>query len=91
VSLVATLASISRAALFDYDGDLDVFLPQSCSLGASPALTQASRLFRNDLSVTAGGPRILRFNDVTAGAGVTDPRWSTSAAFLDYDREGDLG
>jgi len=30
------------------------------------------------------------FTDVTAGAGVDDPRWSTSAAFLDYDRDGDL-
>jgi enediyne biosynthesis protein E4 len=30
------------------------------------------------------------FTDVTALAGVDDTRWSTSAAFLDYDRDGDL-
>ena len=27
---------------------------------------------------------------MTAQAGVTDPLWSTSAAFIDYDRDGDL-
>jgi hypothetical protein len=42
-----------------------------------------NRLYRND-----GG----RFTDVThqAGAGLDDPRWSTSAAFSDYDADGDL-
>ena len=30
------------------------------------------------------------FTDVTAAAGVSDPLWSTSAAFFDYDRDGDL-
>jgi hypothetical protein len=30
------------------------------------------------------------FEDVTDVAGVGDPRWSTSAAFADYDRDGDL-
>lgn len=28
------------------------------------------------------------FSDVTALAGVDDPRWSTSAVFLDYDKDG---
>ncbi|MCH9026218.1 MAG: CRTAC1 family protein [Proteobacteria bacterium] len=28
------------------------------------------------------------FSDVTASAGVDDPRWSTSAVFLDYDKDG---
>lgn len=52
-----------------------------------------------DLYVTAFGPNILlrnngngTFSDVTAAAGVagapTD--WSTSAGFLDFDRDGDL-
>ena len=50
-----------------------------------------------DLYVTNFGSNVLyrnngngTFTDVTAAAGVDDPRWSTSAAFLDYDRDGDL-
>ncbi len=50
-----------------------------------------------DLFVTAFGPDTLyrnngdgTFTDVTAAAGVSDPLWSTSAAFFDYDRDGDL-
>lgn len=50
-----------------------------------------------DLYVTALGPNRLlrnlrdgRFEDVTAAAGVDDPRWSVPAAFLDYDADGDL-
>ncbi|MCP5230721.1 MAG: CRTAC1 family protein [Zoogloeaceae bacterium] len=43
----------------------------------------ANHLFRNDHGV---------FKDVTASAGVAgrEQDWSTSAAFLDYDRDGDL-
>lgn len=52
-----------------------------------------------DLYLTNFGPNVLyrnngngTFTDVTrkAGAGLEDPRWSTSAAFLDYDRDGAL-
>jgi hypothetical protein len=50
-----------------------------------------------DLYVTNFGPNVLyrnnadgTFSDVTAGAGVDDPNWSTSTAFTDYDRDGDL-
>ena len=52
-----------------------------------------------DLYVTAFGPDILlrntgngTFADVTAAAGVAGGpvEWSTSAGFLDYDRDGDL-
>jgi hypothetical protein len=54
---------------------------------------------RLDLFVTAFGPDVLfrnlgngRFADVTATAGVAGgaSEWSTSAGFLDYDRDGDL-
>ncbi|MCA1563152.1 MAG: CRTAC1 family protein [Acidobacteria bacterium] len=59
---------------YDNDGDVDVYLT-SFGLDA---------LYRND----GNG----RFTDVTAQAegGLNDPRWTTSAAFLDYDRDGDL-
>jgi enediyne biosynthesis protein E4 len=64
------------AAVGDYDNDglVDVFVT---GVGEN-------RLFRN-----AGGGR---FEDVTALAGiVNDPaRWSTSAAFVDYDNDGRL-
>ncbi len=50
-----------------------------------------------DLYLTALGPNALyrnrgdgTFEDVTARAGVDDPRWSTSAAFADLDADGDL-
>jgi hypothetical protein len=62
-------------AVGDYDGDgWDDLYLTSLN---------ANHLLRN-----LGG----RFEDVTAGAGVAgDPdTWSTSAAFLDYDRDGDL-
>ena len=49
-----------------------------------------------DLYVTAFGSNVLyrnrgdgTFEDVTARAHVDDPRWTSSAAFLDYDRDGD--
>jgi hypothetical protein len=52
---------------------------------------------RPDLYVTALGPNHLyhneghcHFTDVTVRAGVGDPRFSASATFLDYDRDGDL-
>ncbi len=60
----------------DYDGDgrVDLFV----------TAVGANRLYRNE----GEG----RFRDVTASAGVAgdDDRWSTSAAFLDYDRDGDI-
>jgi hypothetical protein len=47
-----------------------------------------------DLYVTAFGHNVLYrnrggvFEEVTAAAGADDARWSTSAAFADYDRDG---
>ena len=50
-----------------------------------------------DIYVTNFGPNRLyhnngdgTFTDVTAQAGVGDPRWSSSATFLDYDSDGYL-
>ena len=63
-------------AVGDYNGDgfVDIFL----------SAVGTNRLLRNQ----AG----RRFVDVTTEAGVAgaDDAWSTSAAFLDYDRDGDL-
>ena len=59
---------------YDNDGDPDIYVT---SYGAN-------RLYRNNANGT--------FTDVTAaaGEGLSDPRWSTSAAFSDYDTDGDL-
>jgi hypothetical protein len=81
-------------ALFDYDsdGDLDVFLVQGGALGPGssnrPSVT--SRLFRNDLSVTPEGRRVLRFTDVTVKAGVGLQSYGMGTATGDYDNDGDL-
>src|SRR5262249_27530141 len=44
------------------------------------------RLFRNRGKDRDG--RWLGFEDVTVAAGVEQPRWGTSCAFIDYDRDG---
>jgi len=59
---------------YDNDGDADVYITNH----------GPNHLYRNNGSGT--------FTDVTrdAGTGLDDPRWSTSAAFCDYDIDGDL-
>ncbi len=59
---------------YDNDGDPDVYITNY----------GPNRLYRNNGNGT--------FVDVTtaAGEGLDDPRWSTSAAFSDYDGDGDL-
>jgi hypothetical protein len=60
---------------YDNDGDVDLFV----------AAVGSNRLLRNEDSGR-------RFTDVTAAAGVGGDagEWSSSSAFLDYDRDGDL-
>jgi hypothetical protein len=60
-------------AAADYDGDGRVDLHVSACL-------DGGRLYRN----LGGG----RFADVTEAAGLTDRGWGTSAAWVDYDRDG---
>ena len=57
----------------DNDGDLDVL---TTSAGGTA-------LFRNESSTGQ-----VRFADVTEAAGLTSSRWSTAAAFVDYDCDG---
>lgn len=75
VSLDTSLYGMG-AAIGDYDGDgyVDIFVS---ALGAN-------RLFRNLHG--------QRFEEVTGAAGVSGAgdAWSTGAAFVDYDRDGDL-
>lgn len=59
---------------YDNDGDPDIYIT---NFGPN-------RLYQNNGNGT--------FSDVTqtSGAGLDDPRWSTSASFADYDGDGDL-
>ena len=76
---------------FDYDGDgrIDLYLANGATLAAvndwpasrGKAPKAVNRLYRN----LGGG----RFADVTAKAGVGDPRYSVQAVAGDYDNDGD--
>ena len=59
----------------DNDGRLDVYVTN----------WGANRLWHNQ---GRGGDGTVTFRDVTAASGAGDDRWSTSAAFFDYDRDG---
>jgi hypothetical protein len=67
------------AATADYDGDGDTDLYVT---NVGPNV-----LFRNE-GPDANG--VVTFTDVSAEAGVDHPGFGTSAAFLDYDNDGDL-
>ena len=84
-------------ALLDYDndGDLDVYLVQGGTLGTEPPrpappedLPLTDRLFRNDLTVLAGGDRTLRFTDVTDESGITARGYGMGVATGDVDNDG---
>ena len=85
-------------ALFDYDNDsdLDVYLPQGQALGAArpgaeisaAASPAGARLYRNDLTVSVDGTRVLRFTDVTAASGLGAPAFGLGVATGDIDNDG---
>jgi enediyne biosynthesis protein E4 len=83
---VTAAAGVAREGLYasgpifaDYDGDGDLDL---LVLGVDPALGPRPTLFRQNPDHT--------FDDVTELAGLSLLRDSYSAAFADYDRDGDL-
>ena len=68
-----TTFEIMGVCVGDYDGDLDPDI-YVCAMGDN-------LLFRNDGNGS--------FSEVAQAAGVADARWSTTAAFADYDGDGD--
>jgi hypothetical protein len=60
---------------YDNDGRPDLYI----------TALDGSQLWHNNGANAAGK---VTFTDVTAKAGVADPLWSVSAAFVDYDRDG---
>ena len=70
-------------AIFDFDNDglMDVFVPNATTLeGEAEGKTATSHLYRN-----RGG---LRFDDVTAHAGLTKIGWGQGVCAADYDNDG---
>ncbi len=83
---------------FDRDGDLDVFVVQGHLLGpnkkatdaevpAPPEAASGDRLFENRLR-EAGRSGALRFDDVTAEAGIASLGYGMGAIAADFDGDG---
>lgn len=71
-------------AVFDYDGDgrMDIFFPQGCPFDE---IGKADAIGRNKLFRNLGG---MKFEDVTAKAGVSGRGYAMGAAVGDFDADG---
>jgi len=85
------------AALFDYDGDgdLDLYLLQGADLGGfgnEPGEADdrelRDELYRNDLSISSDGSRVVHFTRVTASSGLDSRGYSCGAAAGDFNNDG---
>ena len=70
---------------FDNDGDLDLYLVQSGSLGPTGSGGATDRLYENVLDERTGG---RRFVDVTEASGIRAGGYGMGVACGDYDRNG---
>ena len=66
------------------DGRLDIYLSHA---GDGEPATRANTLWINQ---GVGADSVPTFKEMARGFGVADEGWSTHAAFLDFDRDGDL-
>jgi enediyne biosynthesis protein E4 len=66
------------------DGRLDIYL---CRAGSGDPKSRANQLWINQGNGPDGTPR---FKEMAEQYGIADEGYSTQAAFIDYDRDGDL-
>ena len=66
------------------DGRLDIYL---CRAGSGDPRSRANQLWINEGNGSDGTPR---FKEMAREYGVADEGYTTHAAFVDYDRDGDL-
>lgn len=81
------------AALFDYDGDglLDLYLVQAGAIGPDVAAAdreQGDRLYRNISARDENGEWVVRFEDVTAEAGIDARGYGMGVTVGDYNADG---
>ena len=103
-SAAAAAAAQNHAALYQNNGDgtfTDITAAAGVGNRGNYGQGVACADYDNDgdteLYVTNFGPDVLyrnngdgTFTDITAHAGISDAAWSSSACFLDYDRDGHL-
>ncbi|WP_376694946.1 CRTAC1 family protein [Wenzhouxiangella sp. EGI_FJ10305] len=81
------------AALFDYDGDglLDLYLVQAGAIGPDVAAADrehGDRLYRNRSARNENGEWVVRFEDVTAEAGIDARGYGMGVTVGDYNADG---
>jgi hypothetical protein len=72
---------------YDNDGDQDLFIAK-CRGGAGTA--KINELHRNTSYTDSNGNKIVRFEDVSVASNMADPVQTWSAAWADFDNDGDM-